>query len=206
MNTTPPAARSRSALRIALLPLALLAFVLPPVAQAHVGLGDAGGLAHGLAHPLTGLDHLCAMLAVGLWAFQRGGRAVWLVPLVFLGVMALGGALGVAGIALPFVERGIVASVLVLGVLIAAATRLPLLASALLVGVFALFHGHAHGAEMPATASGLAWGTGFLISTASLHVAGIVIARLVSRAGQPRLVRLAGAAVAMCGLWLAVSG
>ncbi len=151
-----------------------LVFLLPSLAQAHPGIpGHTHGFDNGLFHPLTGLDHICAMIAVGLWAAQRGGRALWLVPLTFVSVMAFGGALGMSGIALPFVETGIVASVLILGVLIAAAVRLPLMASAAMVGLFALFHGFAHGAEMPDTASGLVYGIGFIAATAILHLCGI---------------------------------
>src|SRR2546423_3731360 len=111
-----------------LLPVMLMV-LCPALAHAHVGPGQTQGLASGLTHPITGLDHVCAMIAVGLWAAQRGGRALWLAPLTFISVMAIGGILGMAGFALPFVERGIVVSVLVLGVLIAAAVRLPLVMS-----------------------------------------------------------------------------
>src|SRR3990167_3389305 len=134
-----------------LLPVAALTSL--PV-HAHVGLSDASGFLHGLAHPASGLDHVLAMLAVGLWAAQTGGRSVWAVPLTFVGVMALGGALPLPGIGLPFVEQGIVLSVLLLGVLIAVSVRLPLWLGSGLVGLFALWHGRAHGAEMPALASG----------------------------------------------------
>ena len=139
----------------------LAALVLTPsLALAHPGHGPATGLANGLAHPLTGMDHLCAMIAVGLWAAQRGGKALWAVPLTFVSMMTLGAIIGMGGHPLPFVEQGIAASVLILGILIAAAIRLPVAASAILVGLFALFHGYAHGAEMPGTASGLLYGFG----------------------------------------------
>jgi len=185
-----------------LLPL-LAVFLLPALAQAHPGIpGHTHGFANGLAHPVTGLDHICAMVAVGLWAAQRGGRALWLVPSVFVSVMALGGALGMAAVPIPFVEPGIAASVLVLGVLIAAAVRLPLPASALLVGVFAVFHGYAHGVEMPGSASGLACGLGFVAATASLHLLGIGFGLLAQRFASARLVRCAGGAIAACGVYL----
>jgi len=181
----------------------LAVFLLPALAQAHPGFpGHIHGFANGLAHPLTGLDHICAMMAVGLWAAQRGGRALWLVPSVFVSVMILGAVLGMAAVPLPFVEAGIVASVLVLGVLIAAAIRLPLLASGLLVGVFALFHGYAHGAEMPVSASGMAYGLGFVAATASLHLLGIGLGLLAQRFASARLVRYAGGAIAVCGVYL----
>jgi urease accessory protein len=182
---------------------AILVVLLPSLAQAHPGMpGHTHGLGNGLAHPFTGLDHICAMIAVGLWASQRGGRAVWLVPLTFVSVMALGGLLGVTGVPVPFVETGILISVLVLGVLIAAAVRLPLAASMTIVGLFALFHGLAHGAEMPATASGFAYGIGFVIATACLHLCGIGLGLSAQRFGSARLVRYAGSAIAACGVYL----
>ncbi len=190
---------SRSVLPLLLVSLALF---VPTVAHAHVGVGPTSGLLHGFAHPISGLDHICAMLAVGLWAAQRGGRALWLVPLTFVSVMAVGGCLGMAGIAVPFVEEGIVASVLVLGVLIAAAVQMPLAASVGMVGLLAIFHGHAHGVEMPPTASGLTYGLGFVLATALLHATGMAIGLLVNRLGSVHLVRWAGGAVALCGVYL----
>src|ERR1019366_587023 len=187
------------------LPL-LTIFFLPALAQAHPGLpGHTHGFTNGLAHPLTGLDHICAMVAAGLWAAQRGGRALWAVPLAFVSVMALGGMLGMAGGAFPFVETGIATSVLILGVLIAASVRLPLLMSVLIVGVFALFHGFAHGAEMPATASGLAYGMGFILATASLHLGGIGLGLSAKQLGSMRLIRYAGGAIAACGIYLFIA-
>jgi urease accessory protein len=180
----------------------LALFLWPSLAHAHVGVGDTNGFVNGVIHPVTGLDHISAMLAVGLWAAQRGGRAIWLVPLTFICVMALGGWLGIIGRSIPLVEPGIVASVLVLGVLIAAAVRLPLVLSVLTVGLFALFHGHAHGAEMPDTASGLLYGLGFIFSTAFLHLCGIALGLSAQRFGTPRLVRYTGAAIAVCGVYL----
>jgi urease accessory protein len=182
---------------------ALAAVALAPVpAFAHVGVGPTSGFGNGLLHPLTGIDHLAAMVAVGLWAAQQGKRAVWAVPLAFVATMALGGALGMAGLALPYVEQGIAASVLVLGVLIAAAARLPLAAGMLLVAVFALFHGHAHGAEMPSTASGLAYGAGFVAATALLHACGVGLGLTLKKLERPAALRFAGAAVALCGVGL----
>ncbi|HEX5338290.1 MAG TPA: HupE/UreJ family protein [Gallionella sp.] len=185
--------------------------LLPTFAYAHSGSGDAGGFMHGLAHPFSGLDHVCAMLAVGLWAAQMGGRSVWAVPLTFVGVMALGGALPMLGVSLPFVETGIVLSVLLLGVLIAASVRLPLWLSSSVVALFALWHGHAHGTEMPALSSGLLYGSGFVLATALLHIAGIgfglgmrqpVLSRV--EGARERLVPLAGAGIALCGAYLAL--
>ena len=173
-------------------------------AHAHVGVGPVHDVLHGLEHPLTGLDHVCAMVAVGIWAAQRGGRAIWLVPLSFVLVMAIGGALGMAGVSLPFVEPGIVLSVVVLGLLVAAAVRLPLLVSVLIVGLFALAHGHAHGAEIPAVASGFAYAVGYIVATTVLHLAGISFCLLGQRVSTSQAVRLAGVAIAACGVYLGV--
>jgi urease accessory protein len=179
--------------------------LLPTFAYAHVGAGAAGGFLHGVMHPAMGLDHVCAMVAVGLWAAQLGGRAIWAVPLTFVGVMALGGALGMAGVALPFAEQGIVLSVLMLGVLVAAAIRLPLGVSSTMVALFALCHGHAHGTEMPASLSAMAYASGFLLATATLHLLGILGGLGMQRAAQKRLLPVAGATIALCGVYLAVS-
>lgn len=187
------------------LPLMLI-LLLPSLAQAHPGTpGHTHGFTNGFLHPLTGLDHICAMLAVGLWAAQRGGRALWAVPLAFVSVMALGGMFGMAGGALPLVETGIAASLLVLGILIAARVELPLAASISIVGLFALFHGCAHGAEMPATASGLAYGIGFILATASLHLCGVGLGLAARRLGSMQLVRYAGVAIATCGVYFFIA-
>ena len=142
------------------------------------------------------------MIAVGLWAAQMGGRSLWAVPLTFVSVMALGGALGTAGFQIPFVEKGIIISVLTLGVLIAASARLALAPSIILVGLFAIFHGHAHGAEMPPTASGLEYGIGFIFATAMLHLCGIGIGIGIQRLASTSFVRFAGVAIALCGAYL----
>jgi len=185
-------------LRYRLIYSLFLLLLVPGIAHAHAGTGVAGSWAHGLLHPLAGLDHLCAMVAVGLWAVQTGGRALWLLPLTFVGVMALGSLLGM--VALPpvaGVETGILMSLLVPGVLIAAAIRLPLAASLALVASFALFHGYAHGAEMPPDASGLRYALGFMLTTAALHLSGIGMARWLD--GTAHRMRLAGAAIAAFG-------
>jgi urease accessory protein len=127
---------------------------------------------------------------------------VWFVPLTFLSAMAVGGLLGMTGVSVPFVEQGILVSVLVLGVFIAAAARLPLVTSVVIIGLFAILHGHAHGAEMPQTALDFAFGAGFMLATALLHAVGIGIALIISRIGQLRLVRFAGGAIALCGVYL----
>lgn len=161
-------------------------------AQAHPG--HAGGVLAGLAHPFQGLDHLLAMLAVGIWAWQLGGRARWMLPLTFVGMLALGAVLAVAGFALPMVESGILISVLLLGALIAAAKSMPAGLAAGLVGLFAMFHGYAHGAEMPELAAPWQYGLGFIAASALLHGFGLVAASaLRQRAG---LIRITGAAIA----------
>jgi urease accessory protein len=180
-----------------------LIFFAPSLAQAHPGApGHTHGFSNGLFHPLTGLDHICAMVAVGLWAAQRGGRALWLVPATFVSIMIVGGILGMGKVGIPYVEQGIAASVLVLGTFIAAAARLPMAASMAIVALFALFHGYAHGAEMPDTASGLAYGIGFVIATASLHLSGIGIGLLAQRFSSAQFIRYLGGGIAACGVYL----
>jgi len=187
--------------------LSLLAvLLLPTSAFAHVGTGETGGWMHGMLHPLMGIGHLCAMIAVGLWATQMGGRSVWLVPLTFVSIMALGGLLGMAAIPLPFVEGGILMSLLVLGVLIAAAVRLPLLASTAIVGIFAVFHGYAHGAEMPHNTSGLGYAVGFILATATLHATGIGMALGLHKMDRPQWLRFTGASIALFGGTLYFAG
>jgi urease accessory protein len=186
--------------------LALAAVLaVAPWASAHPGHdGDhdlTWDLSGGLAHPLSGADHLLAMIAVGLWAAQLGGRARWLVPLAFVGVMTLGAALGHAGLIFSGIEQGIAASVLVLGLLIAKSVRLPAVAGMALVGFFALFHGLAHGAEMPATVGGLSYGAGFIAATCLLHLIGIGLGTLAAR-GSDKLASYAGWGIAAAGLVL----
>ncbi|MCG3133400.1 MAG: hypothetical protein HMLKMBBP_00557 [Planctomycetes bacterium] len=168
-------------------------------AWAHPGFG-APSFAGGLAHPVSGADHVLAMLAVGVWASQICGRARWALPLAFVGVMAAGGALGMSGVAMPLVEAGIAGSVVVLGLLVACAARWPLLAAAPLVAAFALFHGHAHGTELPATASATGYVAGFVIATALLHGAGLWLGHAASSRGRSMALRVAGAAIALCGV------
>jgi urease accessory protein len=175
--------------------------LVPVLAQAHPGHAGAG-FVHGFAHPLSGLDHLLAMFAVGLWATQLGGRALWAVPSAFIGVMVLGGALGMAHAQIPFIEQGILLSVLVLGVLIAAAVRLPLAASMTIVGLFALCHGLAHGAEMPDNSAGFSYAAGFVLTTALLHASGIAAGLMAKGAASRQWMRFAGAAIAVAGLML----
>jgi urease accessory protein len=171
-------------------------------AHAHIIPGDVHGFGSGFAHPLHGLDHILVMVAVGLWATQIGGRAQWLVPLSFLGVMALGGALAMAGLRVPFTEGGILLSILVMGILIAVAARFPLSASMAIVGLFAFFHGHSHGMEMPLNAVGYAYGAGFILATALLHATGIGMGLAAQRIAKFPAIRFAGAAIAVAGICL----
>jgi urease accessory protein len=177
--------------------------LVPVLAQAHPG-HNGTGFTHGFIHPLSGLDHLLAMFAVGLWAAQLGGRALWAVPAAFLSVMVLGGALGMAHLQIPFIEQGILLSVLVLGVLIAAAVRLPLGVSMAIVGLFALCHGIAHGAEMPENAAGFAYGAGFVLTTALLHASGMAAGLMAKSIDSRQWLRFAGAGIAMGGVMLCV--
>lgn len=183
---------------------ALLALVAMP-AHAHVaGTTHAHAVGHGVLHPLVGLDHLLAMVAVGLWAAQRGGRAIWLLPVAFVVAMLGGATVGAAGIAMPGVEQGILLSVLLLGALVASAVRVPTAIGVAVVAAFALLHGHAHGTEMPANASGLAYGAGFAVATAGLHAVGVIAALGLRRgAVGTAALRLAGAAIGIGGVALA---
>jgi urease accessory protein len=179
-------------------------FVLAPaIALAHAGHGDTSGLMHGLTHPITGIDHVLAMVAVGVLSAQLSGRALWLVPLSFVGVMAVAGGFGMAGIQLPFAEAGIALSVIVLGLAVAFRLNLPVLAAMALVGFFAVFHGYVHGAEMPAAASGLPYAAGFVGATALLHGVGVGLGLLVGLEGGKlgrRVVQAGGGAMALLGI------
>ena len=179
--------------------LARLAFALalvPTLAHAHPGHGaETGGIGWGLAHPFTGLDHILAMLAVGLWAVQLGKRALWLLPLAFVSAMAAGAALGMNGVRLPFVEPAVLASVIGLGALVAFAARLPLGLSAAAVAVAALFHGQAHGSEIPAGAAGFQTVFGFIIATVLLHALGVAGGLGFQRIAQHCVIRAAGTAI-----------
>lgn len=186
------------------LPLAIAAAMLPTAAFAHVGAGDTHGFSHGFAHPIGGMDHVLAMVAVGLYATHLGGRALWLVPAAFVGMMSVGGVLGISGVDVPFVEIGIGLSVVVLGLAVAFQVNLPTLAAMALVGLFAIFHGHAHGAEIPDDAGGgVGYAAGFMLATAMLHGAGIALGLTIARLGQSggkRIVQATGGAMALAGV------
>jgi len=180
-----------------------IAVLIASPAFAHTGVGETTGFVHGFMHPIGGLDHVLAMVAVGLFAALLGGRALWLVPLSFVTMMAMGGLLAARGIGLPFVELGIGLSVVAFGAAIAFRLNVSAAVAMAFVGFFAIFHGHAHGAEMPDTASGLEYGVGFLLATASLHVCGIGVGAALGMSGVPgtlQVARIAGAAIALAGV------
>ncbi|SMC62519.1 HupE/UreJ family protein [Rhizobium sp. RU36D] len=181
--------------RLSLSVAAIAASAAP--AFAHLDPAEHGSFMAGVSHPLFGADHILAMVAVGLWASQIGGRALFAVPAAFVTTMAAGFLLAISGIDLPFVEPAILASVIGLGLLVAMAVRLPTAASAAVVGVFALFHGHAHGGELGG-AGAIAFGLGFLVSTALLHVAGLGLGMGLGRLGAVAT-RVLGAATAVGG-------
>jgi urease accessory protein len=190
---------------IALSAFFLLLLLFSPAAQAHPGhesVETYGGFITGFLHPLGGIDHLLAMVAVGLWAAQIGGRALWAVPASFLVAMLAGGLLGFGTTGFPLMEQGIAASVFVLGLLIALAIRPPLLVPVLLVAFFAVFHGAAHGAELPAGLGAGTYATGFLMATAFLHAAGLALGMLAANRVPVFIPRFAGSLVALCGLVL----
>ena len=168
-------------------------------ALAHTGEGGAGGFLAGFAHPLLGPDHVVAMVAVGLWGAFLGQPAIWLLPIVFPMVMAFGGVLGIAGVPIPAVETGIAASAIILGAMVAFAARPPLWTAAVLVGAFAIFHGTAHGRELPDGADAVAFAAGFVIATGTLHLCGIAFGLLTRWPAGLLAVRAAGGAIALTG-------
>lgn len=183
------------------------ALLLAFPAWAHVQQGQAAGFLAGLRHPVSGLDHVLAMVAVGLWGAQLGAPTIWLLPVTFPVVMAFGGFLGLLGIPLPGVEVGIAASGILLGTMVAREARPPPWLAATLVGFFAVFHGHAHGTELPAGGSGLLYSMGFVTATGALHGLGIAIGVVHRWGWGRRALRLAGllvAAAGICFLWRAV--
>ena len=188
--------------------LLVLAMLLALPAWAHEQAGQATGFVTGMLHPVSGLDHVLAMVAVGLWGAQLGAPAIWLLPVTFPLVMAFGGFLGLVGVPLPGVEVGIAASAILLGTMVATQSRPPLWMAAAAVAFFAIFHGHAHGTELPAGQSGLLYSIGFVVATGCLHATGIAIG-LIHRWQRGRIaLRAAGALVGAAGvffLWRAVA-
>ncbi len=165
--------------------------------------GHTHGFIHGFAHPISGIDHILAMVAVGIFAANLGGRALWAVPLTFMGFMVVGGALGIFGVSLPFVEVGIALSIVVLGIAVAVKWDWPVTLAMAMVGLFAVFHGHAHGTEMPLDASGAAYAAGFVAATCLLHLAGIGIGLGIGKTGElysHRVTQASGVAVALAGI------
>lgn len=183
--------------RFVLVTLLLLA---PALAQAHTETGTIGGFISGFKHPLGGVDHIAAMVAVGIWGAYLGAPAVWLLPVIFPMVMACGGALGVLGVPLPFVETGIALSGVLLGSMIVLAARPPLWVAALMVGFFAIFHGHAHGTELPHAANAMTYAIGFVIATGLLHLSGIALGLLIRWPWGRVLVRTCGGVIAVTGV------
>jgi urease accessory protein len=205
MNRIAPRLAAASFARITTIAVATITvatIALPTIASAHPGHDGTPGFIHGFLHPLGGLDHIIAMVAVGLFAARLGGRALWLVPASFVVTMAAAGVAGMAGFARPYVEAGIALSILVLGAAIALETTMPVAAAMGLVALFAVFHGHAHGTEMPETMSGLAYGAGFVAATAALHALGIGLGLFISRSGEMfgrRVLQVGGTAAALAG-------
>jgi urease accessory protein len=193
------------------LPLAVLLFgllLIPQAAQAHIVKGEAIGFVSGFLHPVSGLDHIIAMVAVGMWGAQLGRPAIWVLPLTFPMVMAFGGFLGLIGVPLPGAEVGIALSGVVLGAAVLSQFRAPLWIVAAIVGMFGLFHGHAHGAEMPPGHNPLLYSLGFVLATGLLHVCGIVIGLLHRWRWGGYAIRAGGGAVLAGGLvflWQAVT-
>ena len=169
-------------------------------AWGHTGEGMAGGFGSGFMHPLFGPDHVVAMVAVGLWGAFLGMPALWILPVTFPLVMTIGGALGVAGVPLPHVELGIALSAIVLGAMVAFAVKPPIWVAAVLVGIFAIFHGHAHGTELPSAADPIAYSLGFVIATGLLHLAGIAIGLVVRWPHGRTFVRLCGVGISVAGV------
>jgi urease accessory protein len=181
----------------------LAAWGLP--AEAHILSASGASWAQGFEHPFSGLDHILAMVAVGVWAAQTGRPALWVLPVVFPLAMAAGGLLGVAGVPVPGIEAGIAASVLVLGLLIAFQAKPPLAISVALVASFALFHGHAHGTELPQAASPALYGLGFVVATAILHLIGLGIGYVMRLPKGMLAIRIGGGAIAIAGVLLFIA-
>jgi urease accessory protein len=181
--------------------LSMAVLICPAIAWAHVGSGEAGGFLTGLQHPVSGLDHVLAMIAVGLWGAQLGSPALWMLPVAFPMMMAFGGMFGLMGLPLPGVEVGIALSAVVLGFMVLSEVRAQLVIALVVVAFFAIFHGHAHGTELPEGQSGLLYSMGFVIATGCLHGVGITIG-LVHRWDTGRIaMRVAGAVVLVAGLY-----
>ena len=181
--------------------VAILICVLPQSALAHSEVGVAGGAISGFLHPLSGLDHVVAMVAVGLWGAFLGAPAIWLLPIVFPLIMVCGGVLGIIGVPVPMVEIGIAVSAVVLGLLVAGAVRLPIAIAAAIVGAFGMFHGYAHGTELPNAANAIAYSAGFVVATGMLHLTGVALGLLTRWPYGIWAVRGGGLVVALVGVF-----
>jgi len=177
----------------------MLFMLASSIAEAHTGAG-IGGFSSGFMHPILGWDHIVAMLAVGIWGAFLGSSAIWILPVTFPLVMALGGAIGVAGIPLPSVEMGIALSGIVLGAMVTFAVRPPIWIAGVIVGIFAIFHGYAHGAELPNAANPLAYSLGFVLSTGLIHLSGISLGLLVRWPMGEIIIRVIGTIIALVGV------
>jgi urease accessory protein len=186
--------------------LAILVVACAVPAAAHTGQGALGGFTSGFQHPILGYDHLLAMLAVGIWGAQMGGRSVWTLPVTFPLIMAVGGILGMSGFPLPHVELGIALSVLTFGLVIALALRPPEYVALLLIAIFAIFHGFAHGAELPEAADPVAYAMGFVVATGLIHLVGIGIGRALGKLYDGWVARGLGGAIAAAGVYFLVTG
>ena len=192
--------------RVRVLLAALL--LLPGLALAHTGAGGITGFLSGFLHPISGPDHVVAMIAVGIWGAQLGMPAIWVLPVTFPMVMAFGGVLGVLGVPVPAVEYGIAFSGIILGLMVALAARVPLWFAGVIVAVFAIFHGHAHGAELPSAANPISYSAGFVLSTGLLHLCGVAIGLLDRWRAGAIAMRVCGAGIAAVGgyfLWVALA-
>jgi urease accessory protein len=183
----------------------ILGLLATSTVLAHEQAGVAGGFISGFTHPILGPDHMVAMIAVGLWGAQLGNPAIWVLPITFPMVMAFGGLLGIMGVPVPFVEIDIALSAIVLGAMVALYVKPALWVAALLVGAFAIFHGHAHGAELPQAANVLAYSVGFVVATGLLHLLGIVIGLLISWPLGERVIRACGVFIAVLGGFFLIS-
>jgi urease accessory protein len=206
MSSQPTApAKLRRPLAASTVLAAALTLLATP-ALAHTGQGVAGGFTTGFMHPITGPDHVVAMVAVGMWGAFLGAPAIWLLPIVFPLVMAFGGVLGVVGVPMPGVEIGIALSAIGLGLVVAFAARPPLWIAAMLVGAFAIFHGYAHGAELPQATNAIAYSIGFVLATGLLHLCGISFGLLVRWPIGERAVRTTGGLITCAGVYFLLVG
>lgn len=180
--------------------ISLILLITPELAFAHTGEGPVGGFISGFTHPLFGWDHVVAMVAVGLWGAFLGKPAIWVLPIVFPLIMVVGGVLGILGIEIPSVETGIAASAVVLGLLVAFRLRFPIYIAMVIVAVFAIFHGHAHGTEIPTAADPISYAIGFVLATGLLHLFGIVFGELSRWQFGRYMVQAGGLAIAVVGI------